>query len=207
MRFRPYIIPLLLLCGAASVCVAADRDTEDALERLKSLTASVDTLRCDFTQTTNIPLFANPVESRGKLLFKKPDSLVWEYTSPTAQGLVFSGGKGFRWEEEKNRRVPFTTAEDPVASLVAAQMLAWIRFDRSWMEARYAVHSGGKDGLSFLLIPKNADLRSILASLSIRFADDGVARTILLKEASGGSTTIQLHNVAVNGPSDAGEFR
>jgi outer membrane lipoprotein-sorting protein len=188
-------------------CAAAEPDMDRALNRLNALTASINSLRCDFTQTTSIPLFTAPVVSQGILLFQKPDALVWEYTAPVAQGLAFSGGKGFRWDEDKSRRTPFIIAEDPIAGLIAAQMLAWIRFDRIWIEAQYAIQVEEEEPLSLILIPKNADMRSVLASLSIRFADDGIARTILLMEASGGSTEIRFHSVVVNGAVDAGEFR
>ncbi len=208
MRVVPHCVLCLLLALSLSVpCAAASDSTDNALNRLNALTASVTSLRCDFTQTTAIPLFADPVVSRGRLLFHKPDALLWEYVFPVAQGLAFSGGKGFRWEDEKSNRVPFTLAEDPVAGLVASQMLAWIRFDRAWIETHYAVRLEREEPLSFTLIPKSAGMRSVLTSLTIRFADDGIARTILLKEASGGSTEIRFHSVAVNGPVDAGEFR
>lgn len=201
------IVSLLLVFYAAAPCSAAEPGADAVLERLSVLTASIDSLRCDFTQTTTIPLFTEPVISQGRLLFRKPDSLVWEYATPAAQGLVFSGGRGFRWEEDKSRRVPFATAEDPVAGLIASQMLAWIRFDRTWLEAQYAIRVEKEEPLSLVLTPKSADMRSVLASLAIRFAGDGIARDILLTEASGGVTEILFHNVLVNGPMDAGEFR
>lgn len=206
MRFLFYAFVFLLLC-CASPARAADAGTEDALERIRSLTEAVDTLRCVFTQTTTIPLFVESVASEGILLFRKPASLVWEYTVPVPQGLVISGEEGFRWEEDRSRRVPFTTATDPVAGLVAAQMLAWIRFDRDWIESRYTVRREEGDGLAFILTPKQADMRSVLESLVIRFADDGIARTIVLKEANGGSTEIRLRDVVVNGPVHDREFR
>jgi outer membrane lipoprotein carrier protein len=198
---------LLFIFCFAGACKATGADTWKALERLRSLTASVNSLRCEFTQTTAIPLFDDPVVSEGKLVFRKPDSLIWEYTAPVAQGLVFSGGRGFRWEEDKSRPIPFSIAEDPVAGLIATQMLAWIRFDQGWIEAHYAVRIEEEEPMTLVLIPKSADALSVLSSISIRFADDGIARTILLAETAGGSTTIQLREVTVNGPVADREFQ
>jgi outer membrane lipoprotein-sorting protein len=206
MRFPPRIALLLLFCCALPAG-ASGQDTENALARLRSLTESIASLRCDFTQTTNIPLFAGSVVSTGRLLFQKPDSLVWEYAAPVPQGLVFSGGRGFRWEESKNSRSAFTTATDPVAGLIAAQMLAWIRFDRDWIESQYTIQIEEQSDLTLILTPKTADASAVLTSLAIRFADDGIARTVILKEAAGGSTVIRLHNVAINDPVGAEEFQ
>jgi outer membrane lipoprotein carrier protein len=186
---------------------AAAVDTDAALRRIRTLTSSINTLRSSFTQTTAVPMFAEPVVSEGRLFFKKPDSLLWEYTAPHPQGLVFSGGKGFRWEDDKNRRRPFTTSEDPVAGLIASQMSAWIRFDRNLIESRYLVRAVGGETLTLELTPKSADLRSVLVSLRITFADDGAARSVLLRERAGGSTLVRLYDTVVNGPLEDREFR
>lgn len=207
MRFWAHIFVLLLLCCAMPVQAAGRENAETALARIRALTESIDSLRCGFTQTTTIPLFAEPVVSTGRLLFKKPDFLAWEYATPIPQGLVLSGGKGFRWEDDRSNRTAFTTDEDPVAGLIAAQMLAWIRFDRQWIESHYRIHSEEGDALSLILTPKAAEMRAVLTSLAISFADDGVARTVTLKEAAGGSTVIRLHDVVRNGPMGAEEFR
>lgn len=200
----------LLLCLSVMPCHGASA-TEQALCRLQDLTASVHSIRSAFTQTTNVPLFVHPVVSEGIFLFKKPDSLVWEYTAPIAQGLAFSGREGFRWEGGREKRAPFKTADDPVAGLVAAQMLAWIRFDRAWIESQYTVRKGegasGEDGLALTLEPKRLEIRSILTALELRFGEDGIARSIILREAAGGTTEIIFHDVAVNAPVDDGEFR
>ena len=219
VSFFSALLALALLFQLAAAPCAAASGTEKALNRLRDLTASVQSIRCAFTQTTTIPLFAEPVVSEGRFLFKKPDSLVWEYTAPLAQGLAFSGGEGFRWEGGKENRIPFKTADDPVAGLIAAQMLAWIRFDRAWIETHYTVTAADtvtEDGapapalnpaLSLTLEPKRPEVRSILTSLDLRFGADGIARSILLRETAGGTTAITFHGVAVNVPVDDGEFR
>lgn len=207
---RILAVQALLLCLSAMPCPGSSA-TEQALGRLQELTASVHSIRSVFTQMTNVPLFVDPVVSEGIFLFKKPDSLVWEYTAPIVQGLAFSGGAGFRWEGERKNRAPFKTADDPVAGLVATQMLAWIRFDRVWIESQYAVTmadaASGGDVLALTLQPKRPEIRSILTALELRFGEDGIARSIILREATGGTTEIIFHDVAVNAPVDDGEFR
>ncbi|MDR1686260.1 MAG: outer membrane lipoprotein carrier protein LolA [Desulfovibrio sp.] len=217
VRQAPPPLPFrtLLFCAAlffsllrpAPPGFAADGDTDAALRRIRTLTSSINTLRCSFTQTTAVPMFTEPVVSEGRLFFKKPDSLLWEYTAPYPQGLVFSGGKGFRWEDDKNRRKPFTTSGDPVAGLIASQMSAWIRFDRDLIESRYVIRADDREALTFELTPKSAELRSVLVSLRITFADNGAARSVLLRERAGGSTLVRLHDMVVNGLLEDREFR
>jgi outer membrane lipoprotein carrier protein len=211
MRLPLCIAVLLLLLVGGLAHASSSEDAERALMRLQTLTASVSSLRCAFTQRTLTPLFTAPVESTGTLLFRRPDSLAWEYDAPVPQGLVLSGGKGFRWEDDRRRRVPFAAASDPMAALVAEQMLSWIRFDRQWIERQYAIRleEGLEEGegLAFTLTPKRPELAAVIRSLSIRFAADGVARVVILREASGGQTEIRLRDVVVNGPISEREFQ
>ncbi|MDR2075916.1 MAG: outer membrane lipoprotein carrier protein LolA [Desulfovibrio sp.] len=205
----------LLSCAQVATAAGAQADpprerglsVEDSLQTLQKLTASVSTLRCRFVQTTNIPLFTEPVISRGFLLFARPDSLLWEYSEPFAQGFALQGTKGFRWEGSRDSRVSLAATEDPVAGLVAAQALSWISFDRKWIEAHYAVRAEGQTPLLLVLTPKNAEMASVVSSISLSFARDGIAREILLREAGGGTTTILLHDVVLNQPVGSEEFQ
>ena len=204
-RFVTFLL-LLFLCPCVSLAGLAPKE-DAALDKLEELTGAVNTLACTFTQTTDIPLFTEPLISEGLLRFQKPDTLVWEYTSPMKEGFVLKRDKGFRWEDDRSRRVAFTTASDPLAGLIARQMLAWISFDRDWIQSEYAVRVENPSPLSLRLEPKRRDVRNVLSSLTITFAADGVARTILLKEAQGGATTILLHDVVLNHPLDERELR
>jgi outer membrane lipoprotein-sorting protein len=203
IRFAFFLCCLGLLPAPASDAA----DTDIALEMLKQAAANIRTLRCAFTQSTDIPLFSQPIESRGRLLYAAPESLVWEYTSPARQGFVLTGDSGFRWEGERSRRIGFSTAKDPVAGLIAAQMLAWVRFDRSWIEANYTVTVTRLSPIALTLRPKQSEVASVLSALHLAFAEDGVAREIRLQETSGGSTRIDLRDIVLNGPLEAGEFR
>lgn len=197
-----------LCCLWLSPTLAATTpDAHTALETLQQTTANIRTLRCAFTQSTDIPLFSEPVESHGRLLYAAPGSLVWEYTAPMQQGFVLDGDSGFRWEGDRNHRIAFSTAKDPIAGLIATQMLAWVRFDQAWIEANYTVTVTRVSPVALILTPKRPEVASVLSSLHIAFTEDGVAREILLQEATGGKTRIDLRDIVLNGPLEAEEFR
>lgn len=201
-------LAFFLCCVWLSPALASEASgINAALETLKQETANIRTLRCAFTQSTDIPLFSEPIESRGRLLYAAPGSLVWEYTSPMQQGFVLDGDSGFRWEGYRSRRIAFSTAKDPIAGLIATQMLAWVRFDRSWIEANYAITVTRLSPVALTLTPKRTEVASVLSALHIAFAEDGVAREIRLQEAAGGKTRIALHDIVLNGPLEDGEFR
>jgi outer membrane lipoprotein carrier protein len=211
LRSAILLCALALFFSCLPQAVAAqgkgDLSDEEALMRLRGITASISSLSCDFTQVTDIPLFAAPVTSRGRLLFKKPASLVWEYAEPMKEGFVLNGPNGFRWEEDKSKRTAFRTDRDPVAALIAGQILIWLAFDPQQIRTEYGLAVQSASPLTLVLTPRREAVRSVLLSLRIAFAENGVAESVELTERSGGSTRIFFRNVVLDDPPDDGEFR
>ncbi|MDR2800664.1 MAG: outer membrane lipoprotein carrier protein LolA [Desulfovibrio sp.] len=198
---------LVFLLLPAALCRAGEaEDLDRALVRLKSMTENIRTLSCSFRQSTDIPIFSEPEVSEGALRFRKPDALAWEYFSPMREGFVLNGRKGFRWEDDKSRRKPFVTGEDPLAGLVAGQLLVWMDFDRARIESRYEIVLESESPLTLTLLPRGPELRSVLGSLQISFDGRGAARRVVLNESRGGRTTLDFNEVILNRPIFDAEF-
>lgn len=185
---------------ASPALAASTENPEKALLFLQRQAASLASLSCEFIQESTIPLFAQPVTSTGILRFKRPDKLVWQYTKPVQAGFALNGSKGFRWEGSRENRMEFTTANDPVASFVGTQLLSWIRFDLESIRARYAIEVQSNAPLTLLLTPTREEVRSVLRALQISFDDQGIAQTVTLFEAQGGTTSIRFLRVQANAP-------
>ncbi|MDR1489357.1 MAG: outer membrane lipoprotein carrier protein LolA [Desulfovibrio sp.] len=204
MRLLLFFVFLLLFAGPCRAGEAGDLDK--ALARLKNMTENIRTLSCSFRQSTDIPLFSEPAVSEGSLRFRKPDAVAWEYSSPMREGFVLNGGRGFRWEDDKSRRKPFVTGEDPMAGLIAGQLLAWMDFDRARIESRYDIFLENESPITLTLLPRGPDLRSVLGSLQISFDGQGAARRVILNESGGGRTTLDFSAVILNRPVPDAEF-
>lgn len=203
------LLPLLLCCvlltwqgekALAEMPATSTKSPDRALQLLQQQAASLSSLSCVFTQESTIPLFAQPVISLGKLLFKRPDKLVWQYAEPVQSAFVLNGSTGFRWEDSKEKRIPFNTTSDPVASFVGTQLLSWIRFDLESIRAQYTIELQSDAPLSLLLTPVKEETRSALQSLHIVFDSQGVAQIVTLSEAQGGTTVIRFSEVQINAP-------
>jgi outer membrane lipoprotein-sorting protein len=181
-------------------------EREAVLARLHSLTSSIVTLRCVFTQRTEIPLFAGPVMSKGRMLFRAPGGLAWEISEPMREGFVINGEYAYRWEENKSRRHAFRTSEEPLAALIGKQIHAWIAFDRKWIESRYSITVEELEPIRFSLTPKNSEWTAVVTSIGITFEQSGMAKSVELRQADGGRTLIEFDNIRVNIPLDDREF-
>ena len=185
--------------------VAAAQEA-DILSRIRSKAADLTTVRSDFVQETSIPMFAQPLRSKGRFAFRRPDTLLWEYVEPMREGFVLRGDQGFRWDTDRRNRSPFTPGKDPVATIIARQLIAWITFDLPGIEREYAIESLPGPAIRLKMTPLRDDVRGVIESIVITFTEEGPASLVELTERRGGKTTISFSNSVVNAPLDDSIF-
>jgi outer membrane lipoprotein-sorting protein len=177
-----------------------------ALAALREKAASVRTMRSAFTQETLIPMFARPMRSQGRLLFKRPNYLRWEYSSPMKEGFSLKGGSGVRWEDDGLKRAAFTVENDPLAGIIARQLLDWIAFDLAAISGEYGIELLKETPLVLRMTPLRADALKAVAGIVITFSAEGPASLVEIEEAGGGRTSIAFEDTIINGPLEDREF-
>jgi len=65
----------------------------DVLSRFDQVQAQVRTLSAEFIQTTRSPLLKDPVVAKGQFYLTKPESVLWEYTTPEPMRFVVAAGE------------------------------------------------------------------------------------------------------------------
>ncbi len=65
--------------------------SEGFADRLQAHYRTVTTIQADFTQHKESALFEEPLTSKGKFYFSKPDQIRWEQVSPTASYFILDG--------------------------------------------------------------------------------------------------------------------
>jgi outer membrane lipoprotein-sorting protein len=83
---------------AAPAAPAAARDTSgetlsQVLSRFDEVQGQIRTLSAQFVQTTHNPILKDPIIAKGRFCLTKPDSVLWEYTSPEPMRFVVAGGE------------------------------------------------------------------------------------------------------------------
>ncbi|MDR1947281.1 MAG: outer membrane lipoprotein carrier protein LolA [Desulfovibrio sp.] len=205
LRLFTAALPSVVLLVACLLPASSAR-TADTLEALRVKAEKVLTLSADFVQETSIPMFAQPVRSHGRFVFKRPHSLRWEYTDPVHEGFVLNGDAGFRWDGDSGARKPFAAGSDPMAAVVVGQMIAWISFDLESISREYAVESLPGREIRLQMTPLRDDVKGVIKAVVITFTPEGPASLVEIKEAGGGGTVIRFGKTVVNGPRDGREF-
>ena len=204
---RPVDWIFFLLLAFFGLIFEAEAAEMDFLAPLKAQVATVQTIRSDFTQETVIPMFAKPMLTQGRFVFKRPDALVWEFISPMQEGFSLQGGKGFRWDDGRGSRVSFAAGDDPVATAIARQLVAWITFDMDSLSTEYTIEKVSDAPLVLKMTPRKDDVQSVIAAIAVTFGPEGPATLVEIFEAQGGKTSIAFTGTLVNPPVADEEFQ
>ncbi len=168
--------------------VANPRPILDDLQgKMRSLTS----VYFEFTQERQLKLFTEPLKSEGVMLIDQPDQIRWETTAPH-QSILLGNRKSVAQFER-------TDGEWKKLKLGFPQML------RRVMDQMSLMHQGKLDTLTndftisvstgsvvvVTMVPKDKDVRSMLASLEIRMQPDfSTTREVVMHEPGGDLTRI-----------------
>lgn len=188
------VVASALLASAAEPPLTPVPDPKPILTDLQRKMSSLTSVYLEFTQERRLKLFAEPLKSEGVMLIDRPDSIRWETTAPF-QSILLGNHKSVAQFE-------FTDGAWKKLKLGFPQML------RRVMEQMTLMHQGKLDALTrdftisvatgsvavVTMVPKDQDVRAMLASLEIRMLPDfSATREVVMHEPGGDLTRIVFH--------------
>jgi outer membrane lipoprotein-sorting protein len=103
---RRFAAALIAIAAAATPTMARDSKSKqpertaasgetlaDVLARFDRVQEQVRTLSAEFVQTTQSPLLKEAIVAKGQFFLTKPDSVLWEYTSPEPMRFAVANGE------------------------------------------------------------------------------------------------------------------
>src|SRR5690606_32130989 len=161
MRKLNLIGMVLFLAGSLSVS-AQQALTATEISMLKEKAAasakSLQSLESNFTQTKHLSYLDNVPQSSGKLYFKAPRNIRWEYTRPTSFTVVFNSDKMYTRDERGKTSQTDLAANrrfSALNNLLTNTAQEGDFFDENQFNITYA-HNG--DGYTAVLVPKEKAL-------------------------------------------------
>lgn len=112
----------MLLC-ALSVMAAplTAQKKQDVIGRINKAASGLKSMSCSFTQTKYLSLLSDRMVSEGKMNYKQPNKLRWEYTTPYQYLFIFNGTKVY--VGNKSRKDVIDTNTNKVFKEVARIMM------------------------------------------------------------------------------------
>ncbi len=196
--------------GAPATTPPAPPTVDELLARLEASSKGVETLAGEFTQRNRIKLFKQELTSKGRLLFRRPRQIRWEYLEPDPSTLILDGQKVTLKMAGSEPQV-FDLARDATMRAVFDQLLLWLQPD-SLARARDAYQlavAGSAETPTLILTPRAGDpMARAFRKVELKLdGKSGRLRGIALFEQNGDEKEIAFTRLTPNAPLPPDSFK
>ncbi|MFL9844655.1 outer membrane lipoprotein carrier protein LolA [Flavobacterium rhizosphaerae] len=157
------------------------------------------TLTTDFVQYKHMDFLSNDIETSGKMKFKAPNRLLWQYVKPYQYSVVFKDNKivindaGKKSAMDLSSSKMFDKLNKLIVGSVSGNMFDENEFDISFF--KNSTHNITR------LVPKDAALKKYIKQMELYFDKKGnMVEEVKMTEPSGDYTRIVFKNKAANVP-------
>lgn len=157
------------------------------------------TLTTDFVQYKHMDFLANDIETSGKMSFKSPNALLWQYVKPYKYSVVFKNNKisindaGKKSSMDTGSSKMFDKLNKLIVGSVSGNM-----FDETEFSISY--YKTGKHNIT-KLVPKDAALKKYIKQMELYFdKKNNMVEEVKMTEPSDDYTKIVFKNKAANAP-------
>ena len=174
------------------------QDVKAARQHIVDAAKGMKTMQCDFIQTKQTKLLSAASVSTGRLYYRQPDRLRWEYLTPTAHTFEIDGQKVLMSDSRGSREVDIRRNRKyrEMARLMTNIMSAQSFVDEQDFQVSLA--QAGKEWIA-TLVPRRKEVRHIFSSIILRVTpDQWLVHQVELVEPKGDRTVIELKKIIVN---------
>lgn len=177
------------------------------LDRIDAAAKETRTLKAEFSQKNRMKLFRQELVQKGRLYFRAPRQIRWEYTAPDPSVLVLDGQKATMRTPGAAPQV-FDLERDATLRAVFDQLLTFVGGGSiAGARAGYSLETGGTaQRPTLVLVPRpEGPIAKAFTRIELTFDDHTQVRAIRLVEKNGDEKTIDFQRLERNGtlPRDA----
>ena len=172
--------------------------------KVKAKAETTQTITSDFIQYKHLDFLSNDIESRGKLAFKAPDLVKWEYVKPFTYAILFKNQTLYINDDgnKSNMDVGGNKIFEQLNELITASIRGDI-FNTSQFDVSYY----NEDGDSLVhLKPKDAQFAAFIQAFHMTFDNKGEVKKVKMIEPSNDYTLIVFSNRKTNQPLSDADF-
>ncbi|MCP2026471.1 outer membrane lipoprotein carrier protein [Flavobacterium sp. HSC-32F16] len=208
MRTKIYLF-LFLILSVFNVSAQEQKMTASEIAQFKEevnlVSKKIKTLSTDFVQYKHLDFLSKDIETSGKMVFKEPSLLQWQYKKPYNYSITFKNGKILINDEGKKSAVDmgdskiFARINKLIVGSVSGNMFDDKEFTISYFKLK------GQNLAKF--IPKDAALKKYIKQIELTFdKEEATVVQVKLLESSEDYTRIVLKNKVINAKIDDSVF-
>lgn len=199
MRNYLFLLVFVLIGGSISAQEIAMSASEISAFKQKVITTakSTNSIKADFVQFKHLDFLANDVKTSGKMVFKAPNLIKWEYTNPYQYSVIFKEDKllindgGTKSKVDIGNSNLFKKLNKLIVNSVKGNMFN----DADFTVSFYKVSKYYKA----VFVPNDKKIANYIASFELLFnKDDAQVREVKMIEPSKDFTRIIFSNRVLN---------
>lgn len=201
MRKILAILSVILATGftlhAATLPAAKQKEV---ISQINKAASGLKSMTCSFVQTKYLSLLSDRMVSQGKMSYRHPDKLRWEYTSPYQYLFIFNRNKVF--VGNNSRKDVIDTGSNKLFKEVARIMMGTVTGTALSNPSDFTTTvADSKDNWIVTLIPRKKEMKKMFAKIVLCFSKaDLMISEINLFEKNNDRTQIKLKNISTNIP-------
>ncbi|HKX85628.1 MAG TPA: outer membrane lipoprotein carrier protein LolA [Flavobacterium sp.] len=198
------ILSLFSLVGLAQEQKMSNSEINSFKATVEKETKSIKTLKTDFIQYKHMDFLSKDIETSGKMAFKAPNILNWQYTKPYQYSIIFKNNKIYINDQGNKSTVDakskmFEKINKLIVGSVSGNMFDDNEFSISYFKT--------KEFYIAKLAPKTTTVKKYIKEVDLYFPiNDATVSQVKLIEPSGDFTRIVFKNKQINVKIDESAF-
>ena len=167
-------------------------------------TKGIKTLKTDFVQYKHMDFLSKDIETSGKMTFKSPNLLNWQYTKPYQYSIVFKNNKIYI-NDQGNKSIVDAKSKmfEKINKLIVGSVSGNMFDDKEFAISYFKT----KDFYIAKLAPKTTTVKKYIKQVELFFPmNETTVSQVKLIEPSGDFTRIVFKNKVINAKVDDAAF-
>jgi outer membrane lipoprotein-sorting protein len=193
------------LC-ACLVAVTTRAQEADFAERLKTVSASIQTIECDFTLTRTMSFMASDVVSEGRFYYMRGAGISLDFTKPMGDRITM-GRERFRIVSAGKTSI-VRLDSNPMLRQLQRMLTACMTGDVEMLkEGAQLVFTDEDTSFVVTITPTDRRAKNMVKLITLTFEKENMSLTALrMEEASGDVSQYRFFNKKFNGEMDPSRF-
>ncbi|TRX31249.1 outer membrane lipoprotein carrier protein LolA [Flavobacterium sp. ZT3R18] len=205
MKIKIFIVVLFLMGSPFNSFSQEQKMSESEIAAFKQSVAvmakKIKTLSTDFIQYKHMDFLSKDIETSGKMIFKEPNTLLWQYKKPYSYSIIFKNGKILINDEGKKSTIDVGNSKlfGKINKLIVGSVSGDLFDDKEFSITYFKT----KEQNVTKFIPKDATLKKYIKQIELTFdKDEATVVQVKLIESSADYTRIVLKNKVINAKID-----
>jgi outer membrane lipoprotein-sorting protein len=201
MKIKTAIIALILYLYNFSLFAQEQKMTETEIVSFKksvsTVSKKVKSLSSDFVQYKHLDFLSKDIETSGRMVFKEPNKIQWQYKKPYNYSIVFKDSKILINDEGKKSAMDVSSSKifAKINKLIVGSVSGNMFDDKEFLISYFKTKTNNVTKF----IPKDAALKKYIKQIELTFdKEDATVVQVMLLESSEDYTKIVLKNKIIN---------